>query len=305
MRRHGLPAAGWRMGTSHVHHDPLWILRWRSFAEGFYYRSFSSPPPSWRAYAIQSSRAPQVPGLVPQGVFAFDPARPLIPIARSTPAARQFDAVAPELPPAQMAAVEAALMRNGAARETVRKLRLSGAAAAHAYDTALNGMPERLLLAAGAGELPPVPQMLPRRLGPRLRRLLPLAATVAALTIGLAGGYELRSLGIVGVAGPHRAEGYEPAAAAAPADLLAVAFESALLPALDDATEGQALAYAGKAGERGRIELGRRFTTGFGAECREFTRSEDRNGVSSRVGGLACRGAEGSWNVLLLPNGDS
>jgi hypothetical protein len=208
-----------------------------------------------------------------------------------------------ELPPAQMAAVEAALMHNGAARETVRQLRLSAAAAAHAYDAALNELPDRLLLAAGAGELPPVPQMEPRRPGARLRRLLPLTATLAALAIGLAGGYELRALG-VGVAGPGRAEGYEPAAAT-PADLLAAAFESALLPALDGGAEGQAFAYAGKAGERGRIELGGRFTTGFGAECREFTRSESRNGVSGRAGGLACRGADRSWNVLLLPDAGS
>ena len=47
-----------------------------------------------------------------------------------------------ELPPAQMAAVEAALMHNGAARETVRQLRLSAAAAAHAFDAALNTLPD-------------------------------------------------------------------------------------------------------------------------------------------------------------------
>ena len=107
-----------------------------------------------------------------------------------------------ELPPAQMAAVEAALMHNGAARETVRQLRLSAAAAAHAYDAALNELPDRLLLAAGAGAPTPVPQMKPRRQmeprppGTRLRRLLPLAATFAALAIGLAGGYELRALAL-------------------------------------------------------------------------------------------------------------
>jgi hypothetical protein len=210
-----------------------------------------------------------------------------------------------ELPPAQMAAVEVALMQNGAARETVRQLRLSAAAAAHAYDAALNELPDRLLLAAGARKPPPAPQMGPRRQieprrpGVRLRRLLPLAATFAALAIGLASGYELRAMGI-GVAGPERAEGYAPAAAP-PADLLAAAFESALLPALDGGAEGQAFAYAGKAGERGRIELAGRFTTRFGAQCREFTRSESRDGVSSRAGGLACRGADGSWNVLLMP----
>ena len=199
----------------------------------------------------------------------------------------------------------AALMHNGAARETVRQLRLSAAAAAHAYDAALNELPDRLLLAAGAGEPPPARhmkphrQMEPRRHSVALRRLLPLAATLAALAIGLAGGYELRALG-VGVAGPERAEGYAPAAAP-PADLLAAAFESALLPTLDGGAEGQVFAYAGKAGERGRIELGGRFTTGFGAECREFTRSESRDGVAGRAGGVACRGADRSWNVLLLP----
>jgi hypothetical protein len=210
-----------------------------------------------------------------------------------------------ELPPAQMAAVEAALMHNGAARETVRQLRLSAAAAAHAYDAALNELPDRLLLAAKVGEPPPISQreprlhMAPRRRVAPLRRLLPLAATLAALAIGLAGGYELRARG-VGVTGPEGAEGYAPAVAPA-TDLLAAAFESALLPALDDGAEGQALAYAGKAGERGRIELGRRFVTGFNVQCREFTRSESRDGVASRAGGLACRGADGGWSVMLLP----
>jgi hypothetical protein len=214
-----------------------------------------------------------------------------------------------ELPPAQMAAVEAALLHNGAARETVRQLRRSAAAATHAYDAALNELPDRLLVAAGAGEAPPVPQMeLRRQMEPRRRsaahrRLPPLVATLAALAIGLASGYQLRALG-AGVAGPERAEGYAPGAAP-PTDLLAAAFESALLPALDDGAEGQAFAYAGKTGERGRIELAGRFTTRFGAECREFTRSESRDGVASRAGGLGCRGADGSWNVLLMPVADS
>ena len=60
-----------------------------------------------------------------------------------------------ELPPAQAAAVEAALMQNAVARETVRQLRLSGAAAAHAFDAVLNEpVPDRLLLAAGLGGAP-------------------------------------------------------------------------------------------------------------------------------------------------------
>jgi hypothetical protein len=209
-----------------------------------------------------------------------------------------------ELPAAQMAAVEAALIHDSAARETVRQLRLSAAAAAHAYDAALKELPVRLLLAAGAGapavpQMKPPGQMAPGRRGAPLRRLLPLAATLAALAIGLAGGYELRDIGI-GLAEPGRAEGYAPAVAPPP-DLLGAAFESTLLPALENGVEEHALAYAGKAGERGRIELGRRFTTGFGVPCREFTRSESRDSVASRAGGLACRGADGSWSVMLLP----
>lgn len=67
----------------------------------------------------------------------------------------------------------------------------------------------------------------PRRRGASLRRLLPLAATLAALAIGLVGGCELRALG-VGFAGPEQAKGYAPAVAPW-TDLLA----AALLPAGD------------------------------------------------------------------------
>ena len=93
-----------------------------------------------------------------------------------------------ELPPAQAAMVEVALMQNAAAREAVRQLRLSAAAAAHAYDAVLNEpVPDRLLLTAGIGGAPAAP----RRSRWPMRRLLPLAASLAALAFGLAGGYEL------------------------------------------------------------------------------------------------------------------
>jgi anti-sigma factor RsiW len=199
-----------------------------------------------------------------------------------------------ELPPAQAAAVEAALMQNAAARETVRQLRQSAASAAHAFDAVLNEpVPDRLLLAAGAGAAAP----RPRRPWP-MRRLLPLAATLAALAIGLAAGYGLRLLQA------EQGQGYVPAAAVV--DPLNTAYESALLPALDEGAEGQAFTYAvshaGAAADHGTIQLGRRFTAGFGAECREFLRQETRGGETQENAGLACRGPDRSWSVMLLPS---
>lgn len=195
-----------------------------------------------------------------------------------------------ELPPAQAAAVEAALMQNAAARETVRQLRLSAASVAHAYDAVLNEpVPDRLLLAAGAGSAG-APR---RRQWPSMRRMLPLAATFAALAIGLAAGYGLRFMQGAQI------QGYVPASAVV--DPMNTAYESALLPALDGGKEGQTFAYAGVAADKGTIRLGRHFTAGFGAECWEFMRSETRGGDTQENAGLACRGPDQSWSVMLLP----
>jgi surface antigen len=200
-----------------------------------------------------------------------------------------------ELPPTQAAAVEAALMQNAAARETVRQLRLSAAAVAHAYDAVLNEpVPDRLLLAAGAGAAASPPR---RRPWATRRGLLPLAAALAALAVGLAAGYGLRLMQA------EQVQGYVPAAAVV--DPLTTAYESALLPALDEGAEGQAFTYAGPhagaAADHGIIRLGRRFTAGFGAECREFLRQETRGGDTQENAGLACRGPDRSWSVMLLP----
>ena len=195
-----------------------------------------------------------------------------------------------ELPPAQAAAVEEALMQNAAALETVRQLRLSAASVAHAYDAVLHEpVPDRLLLAAGAGSAG-APR---RRQWPSMRRMLPLAATLAALAIGLAAGYGLRFMQV------GQIQGYVPAAAVV--DPMNTAYESALLPALDGGKEGQTFAYAGVAADKGTIRLGRHFTAGFGAECWEFLRSETRGGDTQENAGLACRGPDQSWSVMLLP----
>jgi hypothetical protein len=198
-----------------------------------------------------------------------------------------------ELAPERAEAVAAALVHDGDARETVRLLRLSAAAGAHAFDRALSDpMPSRLLQTIGAAS----GSSSRRRPTPQLRRLWPLAASLAALALGLAGGYAL------GGSGLFHAQAYVPAAAS-DADPLAAAFESALLPALDSGREGQSIAYAGTGADKGEIRIGRAFTTGFGGQCRELTRSQTRAGTASRDSGIACRAADQSWSVMLLPAG--
>ena len=204
-----------------------------------------------------------------------------------------------ELPPAQSAAVEAAIIDDAAARETVRLLRLSSAAVAYAFDQVLDEpVPGRLRLLAEAGPAPGAATAPVRRPRTLARRLLPLAASLAALGIGLAAGFEIRDAGLTLWGSGGR--GYVPAAAPA-ADPFAASFESTLLTALDSGAPGRVFTYAGRPGESGRIELGRRLATGFGATCRESKRQESRGGTASAAAGLACRDPEHDWSVLLLP----
>jgi len=195
-----------------------------------------------------------------------------------------------ELPADEAAAVEAALVHDSAARESVRLMRMSAAAAAHAFDRVLmDRPPERLLQAASAQA---VPFRRPQPARPRYQ--LPMAAAIAALAVGLAAGYALRG-------GPlDHNPGYAQAAGT-PADPLAEAFDSSLLPVLEAGTAGQVVDYAGAGADRGRIELGGRIATGSGTLCREFSRTETRAGVASRARGIACRSGQGNWSVMLLP----
>jgi hypothetical protein len=205
-----------------------------------------------------------------------------------------------ELPPDRLAAVEAALVHDAEAWEAVRLLRLSADAAARAFAHVIDEpVPARLRVAAGDnvgnGNIASLRPKARSAAAPWLR---PLAASLAALAIGLGAGYSLRGPSL----GPYGASGgtYIPATAPT-ADPLALRFESALLAALEKGSDGQSFTYESKDVGQGRIELGRVFTTGFGSDCREFHREETRAGAHRRENGLACRGADKGWSVMILP----
>jgi surface antigen len=187
-----------------------------------------------------------------------------------------------ELPRERLAAVEAALMRDAEAWETVRLLRLSANAATRAFAPVLQEpVPARLIAAAN-----------PARTGKRrVAGYWPtaLAASLAALAIGIGAGYELRGM----------PQGYVPASLSS-ADPLAGKFEAALQTILEKGNQGESLAYESAAVGRGQVVLGRSFATGFGAPCREFHRDETRGSEHRVADGIACHAADKSWSVMIL-----
>jgi hypothetical protein len=184
----------------------------------------------------------------------------------------------------QAKAVEAALARDPGLQETLRLLRLGSTAVAHAFDQTLDEpLPARLLETARR----PLPEGPERRAGGRWIGVL--AACLAALAIGLGTGYFLR-------AGPG---GYSPASEAT-LDPLSAHFQMTLLSALDSGKPGEAFDYAAEGAGKGKIELGDSFRTAFGSECREFRRLETRGTTESAEDGIACRGADQAWNMMML-----
>ena len=191
------------------------------------------------------------------------------------------------------AAVEAALMHDAEAWETVRLLRLSAAAAVHALRPVLDEPVPAQLLEAAQGEAGNGLAGVVNRARPRAWHWSArIAAGFALLALGLGAGYTLRV-----ASDPD--SGYIPASASS-VDPLAARFESVLLAALDKGADGESFTYESEGAGKGRIELGHRFTTGFGADCREFHREETRGPVSRNVDGLACRDSGSAWSVMIM-----
>jgi surface antigen len=191
-----------------------------------------------------------------------------------------------ELPRERLAAVEAALMRDAEAWETVRLLRLSANAAARAFAPVLQEpIPARLMEAANPAR---ANSRRPARFWP-----MALAASLAALAIGVGAGYELRSL----------PSGYIPASLTS-ADPLAGKFEAALQTILEKGKPGESLTYESPAAGSGQVVLGPAFATGFGAPCQEFHRDETRGSEHRVADGIACRAADKSWSVMILPRAE-
>ena len=198
-----------------------------------------------------------------------------------------------ELPEAEHREVAAAIAADPAAQAMAAAMRSSGAVAAPAFDEALAApWPPRLaaLLAAAQSQAEPRVVAFPRQRRTGMWRLA-IAASVAALLLGLAGGYALRGSGV-----PLRLAGdsqNDPAAAR---------FTAALYQALDRDRAGDSVDYAlPAAAASGRITLLGEVQTRSGMACREFSHVARRGDQSRTDNGIACRSAAGGWEILLLP----
>jgi hypothetical protein len=188
----------------------------------------------------------------------------------------------------EAALIEAAISQDPALRDALRRLRLSSSGVAQAFDGKLDeAVPDRLLAAARG-------HSTEKRQPARRPRIAPwawgLAASLAAFAIGLG------SSDLLFPAAP----GYIPAAES-PSDALAARFEVTLRSALDDGKDDQTFVYASPDVGEGSIRLGSRFTMASGSPCREFWRQETRGSAQRSDHGIACRGANGSWSVMVLP----
>lgn len=199
-----------------------------------------------------------------------------------------------ELPEKEHREVAAAIAADPEAQAMAAAMRSSGAAAAPAFDEALEApWPQRLvaLLAPAGAEGQPraVAFRQPRRLGGAWR--LAVAASLAALLLGLAGGYALR-----GVDGPLRLAGDSQS------DPAAARFTAALYQALDRGRAGDSVDYSlPTASASGRVTLLGDVQTRSGMACREFSHAARRGDQSRTDNGIACRSAGGGWEILALP----
>lgn len=194
-----------------------------------------------------------------------------------------------QLDAAQAQAVEDALRDDAEARAIVGVLRGSASAVKQAYDEAL----ERPLPAGLRDLFADVPSdaatpsaeivaFRPRRAA--MQRLLPLAASIAALLIGFGAGY---------ISFGDRA-GFTPAGEEPRGEL----YLAALQRALDTPGTGVAQDYAdAAAGISGKVTVVGPVATANLGDCREFRHDAVSGSKTAASFGIACPGAAGSWVV--------
>ncbi len=194
-----------------------------------------------------------------------------------------------QLDAAQTQAVEEALHDDAEARAIVGVLRASGSAVKQAYDEALErplpaGLrdlfadvrPEAAMPAAN------VAAFRPRRAA--IQRLLPLAASFAALLVGFGAGY---------VSFGDRA-GFTPAGEDPRGEL----YLAALQRALDTPGDGIGQDYADVAsGISGKVTVIGPIATANLGTCREFRHDAVSSSKTATNFGIACPGTAGSWLV--------
>jgi hypothetical protein len=192
-----------------------------------------------------------------------------------------------ELSAEEASAVEAALLHDAAARETVRQLQVSAEIARRiSFAPFDEPMPAALIetIKRGMRGRPAAPSVRNRVAWP-----LALAASIAALVAGVAG-YTVHDLG----------GGSYTTASAPQSDGLTSAYEATLQGSLNSgAAAGQSFDYDSPGIGQGNITLGSRFTTSFGSTCREFLREETRGNTHMTGNGLACQALNGGWNIVF------
>jgi hypothetical protein len=196
-----------------------------------------------------------------------------------------------QLDAAQTRAVEAALRDDAEARAIVGVLRASGSAVKRAYDEALErplpaGLRD-LFADVQAGVAPPTADVVafrPRRTA--IHRLLPLAASIAALLIGFGAGY--LSFG-------DRA-GFTPAGEEPRGELYLAALQRAL--EMPGAGIGQDYADTA-AGISGSVTVVGPVATANLGDCREFRHDAVSGSKTATSFGIACPGTAGSWVVEI------
>ncbi len=194
-----------------------------------------------------------------------------------------------QLDAAQAQAVEDALRDDAEARAIVGVLRGSASAVKQAYDEVLE-RPLPTGLRDLFADLPPeaatppaeIVALRPRRTA--MQRLLPLAASIAALLIGFGAGY---------ISFGDRAS-FTPAGEEPRGEL----YLAALQRALDTPGTGVVQDYAdAAAGISGKVTVVGPVATANLGDCREFRHDAVSGSKTATIFGIACPGAAGSWVV--------
>ena len=199
-----------------------------------------------------------------------------------------------ELPDPERGAMAAAIAADQAAQATATLMRRSAAAARAAYLPLLTApLPARLTaLFDETQTAQPAPvSRFPAWRRPAGAARLALAASLAALLLGLAGGYWLSALDR-----PLRP------ASSDRTDSVAPQFNALLYQALDHGRPGDTFDYAAPDGSaKGRVTIVGELPTHAGVPCREFRHDGERGGAPLVEVGVACRNPDGGWETIILP----
>ncbi len=205
-----------------------------------------------------------------------------------------------ELGQAESRAIEAALVRDRDAARKVALMRQSAVALRGAFDEIMSEpIPDRLLAVLDTASRPaakPMPwgtRMSARLGGLAMPRPFAVAAAFGSLML-------MVGVGLGGLQSAREAT-YTLAGLAPSAD---AAFDGALVTIMDAGVEGASAPYERPdIGVRGVLTALGPVDLGGGIVCRGFHDSAISGAVTTVARGIACRGSDGIWLGLLVPQG--